>query len=282
MLTAASKHKDIPLSNVSIVDLTTKLPGPYATYKLSELGAKIIRFEDIHYRDPFIQGELANKEENFIEWYRNFNSDKETISVDFDNPKDVEMIQHTIANSAGAIIGLPKKILSKIQLTKNDIQKNFLDKPIAIIKIKATASDEIPLHDLNALADSGILQLYVQDFKENIISPPFLPVAGLTFGQDLATNFLAGFHYANQHQTLWLKDYLLSEATNEIMEILWPSTMRATGQKRFLHNGRFPCYAIYRTSNNGFVSLATIEKKFWRKFCELFELNFTDEQRFDS
>src|SRR5690606_4794267 len=136
------------------------------------------------------------------------------------------------------------------------------------------------MHDLNALADTGLLKLYVEGHKEPVLDPPFLPIAGITFGHKAATDLLAGLLKARHEQKpVFLESYLY-EASEEILGPFWPKHCREHDETRFLHNGRYPCYSLYRLKDGHYAALAAVEEKFWQRFCESVGLTISSELRF--
>ena len=126
------------------------------------------------------------------------------------------------------------------------------------------------MHDLNAMSLAGLLSLYVADKKEKIVAPPFLPIAGISFGHKAATDLLAAYVKSlRDSKTIFVKTYL-DEATEDIYGLFWPEADRKNKRVKFLHNGLYPCYALYQTKDHKYVALAAVEEKFWQRFCEIF------------
>jgi crotonobetainyl-CoA:carnitine CoA-transferase CaiB-like acyl-CoA transferase len=55
--------------------------------------------------------------------------------------------------------------------------------------------------------------------------------------------------------------------------IFWPNEDRNLGKTKFLHNGVFPCYSLYKTKDDKYIALAAVEEKFWLRFCEVFQIH---------
>ncbi|MGB0498485.1 MAG: CaiB/BaiF CoA transferase family protein [Rubricella sp.] len=75
-----------PLEDITVIDLTHVLAGPYATMILSELGARVIKVErpgigdDTRAFPPFADGQSA--------YFASLNRDKESIALDLKAPAD--------------------------------------------------------------------------------------------------------------------------------------------------------------------------------------------------
>ncbi len=265
-----------PLAGMKIVDLSHRLPGPLCGKILSDLGADVIKIEDHVFQDPFLSGLFATFDSSFISWYENLNNTKKIERFDFNSESDQKKIHELVVGADAVIMGLPPKTREKLKVADHDLT---LKKPMVVIELLASAHEKKSMHDLNALAMTGLLSLYVADEKKKIVDPPFLPIAGISFGHKAATDLLAAFIQASkENKTQFVKTYL-DQVTKEVLGIFWPSNDRAQGRTKFLHNGVYPCYSLYQTRDQKYVALAAVEEKFWKRFCEVFGIK-TDLDRF--
>lgn len=265
-----------PLKGMTIVDLSHRLPGPLCGKILSDLGADVIKVEDKVFQDPFLSGLFAQFDTSFVSWYENLNRGKKIERFDFNNSDDQKKIHGLVTRADAVIMGLPPKTREKLKVTDSDLN---LNKPYVVIELLASATEKKSMHDLNALAMTGLLTLYVAHQHEKIVDPPFLPIAGISFGHKAATDLLAAYISSQkENKTQFVKTYL-DQVTEDILGIFWPEADRKLGRTKFLHNGVFPCYALYQTKDKKYVALAAVEEKFWKRFCEVFEVK-TELDRF--
>jgi len=263
---------NLPLKGMKVIDLSHRLPGPFCGRILAGLGADVIKIEDHQFQDPFLSGLFAQFDSSFIAWYENLNKGKKIERFDFNSPDDQKKIHKLVVNSDAVIMGLPPKTREKLTVTDEDLN---LKKPMVVIELLASKHEKKSMHDLNAMAATGLLSLYVANKKEAIIDPPFLPIAGISFGHKAATDLLAGFIQAMKtNKTQFMKTYL-DQVTEEVLGIFWPASDRETGRTKFLHNGIYPCYSLYQTKDKKYVALAAVEEKFWQGFCEIFQIKTT-------
>lgn len=267
-----------PLEGIVILDLSHRLPGPMAGKVLSDLGAEVIKVEDQKFKDPFIQGLFAEMDPSFPHWYDELNRNKRLLRIDFKGPDAKAQLADLVAKADGIIMGLPAKVRVALGVDQASLEK--MNRPLCQVELFSKRNLTRGMHDLNALADTGLLKLYVEGHQEAILDPPFLPVAGISFGHKAATDLLAGLLKARSlNKALFLESYLY-EATEELLSPFWPKACRANGDKRFLHNGRYPCYSMYRLKDGNYAALAAVEEKFWQRFCESTGLNIEAEKRF--
>src|SRR5690606_23910726 len=115
---------------------------------------------------------------------------------------------------------------------------------------------------------------------EPVLDPPFLPIAGISFGHKAATDLLAGLLKARAENKAQFIESYLYESTDELLSPFWPKACRAADEMRFLHNGRYPCYSLYRLRDGHYAALAAVEEKFWQRFMECVGLNIEPALRF--
>ena len=264
-----------PLKDMTIIDLTHRLPGPLCGKILSDLGATVIKIEDHIFQDPFLSGLFAQFDSSFVSWYENLNAGKKISRFDFNSPVDQQIIQQLVVNADAVLMGLPAKTREKLKITDSDLN---LKKPMVVIELLASEHEKKSMHDLNALAMTGLLSLYVAGKNDKIIDPPFLPIAGISFGHKAATDLLAAFILATKkNNTQFVKTYL-DQVTRELLGIFWPKKDRAAGRTHFLHNGIYPCYSLYQTKDHKYIALAAVEEKFWNRFCEVFKIKSSHDR----
>ncbi|EQC48034.1 CoA transferase [Bacteriovorax sp. Seq25_V] len=270
-----------PLEGKVIIDLSHRLPGPVAGKLLASLGAKVIKIEDKVFKDPFIYGLFAEMDNSFPVWYEHINKDKEIKRFDFNSPDDQKKISELVKSADAVIMAIPEKVQAKLGVSLD--QLNDLQKPFSIVIPKASKSHHQNMHDLNALALTGLLTLHAKthDHKgEKELAPPFLPIAGINFGQTMALDLVATMLKAQETGKTEIVESFLFESTRDMYSSFWPTELQ--GDSRFLHNGLYPCYNIYKSSDEHFIVVACVEDKFWVSMCEVFKLSYTLEQRFET
>tara|TARA_Y100000768_G_scaffold76268_1_gene53975 strand:+ start:10329 stop:11198 length:870 start_codon:yes stop_codon:yes gene_type:complete len=247
------------LNGVRVLDLTARLPGPLATYCLSLSGAEVTKIENSDWgEDPF--KENLSGLENFQDWYRNLNKDKTIEIISF---KDNQSRLIDAIESSEIIIAPHSKRIKKLILERARGSCVFLD----------SSQTLGGMHDLNALAVTKTFALHLIES----IAPPYLPFAGISFGQLLAQQALAAYIANRQSGKFEYDTIYLDESAKLILDSLYSSF----GPK-VLHNGLFPCYNIYLLADGGHVALAAVEEHYWAEFNQVFNLNLTSEERLDT
>ncbi len=268
------------LNGLNIIDLTHRLPGPLAGKILSDLGANVTKVEDSKHKDPFLSGMFSEFDQSFENWYEELNKNKQIVRLDFKSPSIKSEIAKLLEKADGVLLSLSPKLKQTLGLTDEDFQKT--GKPIGVIELEASSTQNKAMHDLNALAISGFLSLHVAHREDQIIDPPFMPVAGIAFGQQVATDMLAAIIASTRRGGMVKKISYLHDTAENIFHPFWSKKLQAEKKSRFLHNGAYPCYSLYRTKDGQYVALAAVEEKFWQEVQTTFNLALPMEKRFDT
>lgn len=263
------------LEGFTILDLTHRLPGPLGGHLLSLHGAKVIKVEDKKFGDPFKQGLFGDMDSSFEYWYRSLNQHKNIKTLDFGSVEDQKALHELITQADAILMGLPGKVQTKLGIDTQKISESKV-----VIEMKASKSDEGALHDLNALAKTGLLGMHIEDHQEDILYPPFLPVSGIIFGHRIAMATMAALLKAGKSGKGLIETCYLLESTQESLTPFYNDELRSTGETKFLHNGKFPCYALYRLKDGHYAALAAVEEKFWQAFTKALSLDIESEKRF--
>jgi len=96
---------DLPLTGVTIVDLTRVLAGPYCTRLLSDLGARVIKVErpgeGDDQRRNYLQVEPGRRDQST--YFIRVNAGKESVAVDLQRPEG-QAIVHDLARTTDVVV----------------------------------------------------------------------------------------------------------------------------------------------------------------------------------
>ena len=96
---------DLPLTGVTIVDLTRVLAGPYCTRLLADLGARVIKIErpgvGDDQRRSYLQLEPGRRDQST--YFVRVNAGKESVGVDLQRPEG-QAIVHDLAKVADVVV----------------------------------------------------------------------------------------------------------------------------------------------------------------------------------
>lgn len=268
------------LKGIKIIDLSHRLPGPLAGKILHDLGAEVIKIEDEKHRDPFLSGMFSEFDQSFEDWYQELNGNKRIVRLDFKSADIKQKVAQLLEGSHGLILSLSPKLKHNLGLGDESlIQRKHA---LAVVELEASSTHNKAMHDLNALAISGFLSLHVAHENAAIVPPPFLPVAGIAFGQQVATQLLANIITAKSSDRLVKSVSYLHDTAENIFHPFWSKKLREEKRTKFLHNGAYPCYSLYRAKDGNYVAVAAVEEKFWTDLTSTYGIGLPLNQRFET
>lgn len=259
---------------MNIIDLTWRLPGPLATYLLAKQGMNVIKYEDKSHRDPFLKW---NWDPAFAEVYQAFQKPKELRLIDFSDSGHVRDLHREIESADAVVMSFPDRVEEKLGLTQAEIAERFHGAGVCFTRLGFRRDSSKSAHDLNTLAQSNLLKMHILDRTDDVIAPPFLPVTGIFFSHHIAITVLTTILRQRDREEPIQNWCWLQDAVDNAQEAYYPAGIQDRTPATFLHNGRFPCYNIYRTRDGGYVAMACVEPKFWSRFRELTGLTDLDD-----
>lgn len=103
------------LDGIRILDLSTSVAGPYASMLLGDMGAEIIKVERPLKGDdarswgpPFLDGESL--------WYLAVNRNKQSITLDYTNPKGLQILARLLETCDAVVVNQPLKVQEKLKI----------------------------------------------------------------------------------------------------------------------------------------------------------------------
>lgn len=274
------------LQGLRVIDLTRNLPGPFATRLLADLGADIIKIEPKN-------GDPARA---FGELFAALNHGKMTERHDFRDPKGIAAIKAHIKNADVMLDSFRPDVLEGMGLDAKTL--HVINPKLVMVSITgygvtakdcsdSAAKDETLLshnwahkagHDINFMAMSGVLdQLKTASGEQAMPNIQFADLAG---GSDTAVIALLAAVFAAQ-RTGKGRHIAVSMTHSLYQHMVMPKETGAlvksfSGQTPPPHldflGGLLPCYRLYRTLDNRYMAVGSLELKFWQGLCEALEL----------
>lgn len=264
------------LQGLKVVDLTRNLPGPFATRLLADLGAEIVKIEPMNGDPARAFGELFNA----------LNHGKTTLKVDFRDPEGIATIKEHLKNADVMLDSFRPGVLEGMGLdatTLHDINPKLVI--VSITGYGITEGETVNHdwsnkagHDINFMALSGVLdQLKSSDGDQAMPNVQFADLAG---GSDTAVIALLAAviaakntgkgRHINTSMTHSLYNHLvMPKATGKLIEQM--SGKKPAPQHDFL-GGLLPCYRLYKTKDDRYMAVGSLELKFWQGLCDVLDL----------
>lgn len=255
-----------PLAGVKVLDLSRVLAGPFASMILADLGAEIIKVEEIDGGDqtrtipPFVNGESH--------YYLAINRNKRSIAVDLKSPEGRDLVLKLAARSDAVLENFRPGVMDRLGLSCEALEK--ANPRLVICSISGFGQTgpmrETASFDLVSQAMSGVMSINGEpDGPPTKMGIPMGDVGG---GLWAAIGILAGLQKRNASGRGSRIDISLLEGLMGMLGYLgqlYLTTGESPGRVGSGHHsivpyGRFPV-------KDGFIVIALHVGAFWRKFC---------------
>lgn len=255
----ATTHR-APLAGVRVLDLTRLLPGPMGTLHLADLGADVIKIEDLgagDYATPSVR-ELVNR-------------NKRGIRIDLKRPEGAETLLRLCEGADVLVEGFRPGVMQRLGVGYEAVAAR--NPRIVYCSLSGFGQSgpfaQRPGHDINYGALAGVV-----DQIGTAHSPALsnLPVADLLGGTMTAVmGILAALFDAQRtghgrHVDVAIADGVLAHAVLPLAALNQHGHVPPAGQSTL--TGALACYAVYRTADDRFVAVGALERKFWDALCQ--------------
>ncbi len=263
-----------PLDNIKVLDFSTLLPGPLAGLVLAEAGAQVIKIERPGFGEDMrhYQPKWGNNSVNFAL----LNSGKKSIALDLKNPAEMKRLKPLICEADVLLEQFRPGVMARLGLDYQTVaQWNPKLVYCSITGYGQTGPKAQQVgHDLNYIADTGLLDLSMGPAESPTIPPALIADIGGGTYPGLVNILLALIARQRTGKGTHLD---IAMADNMFMQMFWAlgqGTSSGTWPTphQGLLTGGSARYQIYQTSDKKFVAAAPIEQKFWENFCHLINL----------
>jgi len=263
-----------PLQGIRVLDFTTLLPGPMASLMLAEAGAEVIKIErppggdDMRGYRPAFGPSSVN--------FALLNRGKRSIAIDLKELGARERLLPLLKSADVLIEQFRPGVMERLSLgyeTLREINPRLVYCAITGYGQSGPKAD-IAAHDLNYVADTGMLSLAAG--ADGAPIPPAALVADIAAGAYPAViNILLALQQRMRSGSGCKLDVSMTD--NLFPFLYWAlGNGFASGEwprpGRELVTGGSPRYRIYRTADDRFVAAAPLEDRFWAKFVAMLGL----------
>lgn len=262
------------LSNLKILDFTTLLPGPYATLMLADMGAEILRISSKSRSDLVLDsGYIAknNLSANAMWLGRN----KKSMSLNLKTVEAVEIIKKLILEYDILIEQFRPGVMDKLGLSYDELSR--INPRLIYVSISSYGQSgpykNRAGHDINFLARSGMMNSSGRkDVGPNLINTQIGDLAGGALHSVIG--LLSALNYRNITGKGQMVDISMVD-TIIPLNTLNGTNFLLTGEEAKRENEMFNgsnIYDFYETSDAKFMSVAPLEPKFFKTFCDALNL----------
>lgn len=266
------------LEGIKIIDFSKWLPGQYCGMVLGDFGADVIKVEDV--KGDVTRGFTPAKEPGMSYWHLMLNRNKRGITVNLKTPAGREVLLRLLKEADVFLEGFRPGYLKMLGLDYESVSK--INPRLIYCSITGFGPEgkykHMPSHDLNVIGLAGVAA--PEDGTD--ISVPSVQVAALGGSLNAISGILMALYARERTGKGQLVNVdLYSSAINaEITAISSVIGCRETGMPSF---GRTAShyYSVYKTKDGHYLSIGTIEPKFWQKMCRLIDLPELESRQFD-
>lgn len=266
------------LEGIKIIDFSKWLPGQYCGMVLGDFGADVIKVEDV--KGDVTRGFTPAKEPGMSYWHLMLNRNKRGITVNLKTPAGREVLLRLLKEADVFLEGFRPGYLKMLGLDYETVSK--INPRLIYCSITGFGPEgkykHMPSHDLNVIGLAGVAA--PEDGTD--ISVPSVQVAALGGSLNAISGILMALYARERTGKGQLVNVdLYSSAINaEITAISSVIGCRETGMPSF---GRTAShyYSVYKTKDGRYLSIGTIEPKFWQKMCRLIDLPELENRQFD-
>lgn len=266
------------LEGIKIIDFSKWLPGQYCGMVLGDFGADVIKVEDV--KGDVTRGFTPAKEPGMSYWHLMLNRNKRGITVNLKTPAGREVLLRLLKEADVFLEGFRPGYLKMLGLDYESVNK--INPRLIYCSITGFGPEgkykHMPSHDINVIGLAGVAA--PEDGTD--ISVPSVQVAALGGSLNAISGILMALYARERTGKGQLVNVdLYSSAINaEITAISSVIGCRETGMPSFRRTASH-YYSVYKTKDGRYLSIGTIEPKFWQKMCRLIDLPELESRQFD-
>lgn len=259
-----------PLEGIRVLDLSSRMPGPFCAQILADLGAEVIKVESPRAPDFFRRFEPLVDGSGSL--FHVCNRNKKGMALELRHPRGREIFLQLIKNTDVVVEAFRPGTMERMGIGYAALNA---ENP-GLILCSLTAFGQTgpyrmrPAHDLNLLALSGVL-----DLLGNKDGPPIVPpvqISGLGGAYQGVVGILAallsrGKTGRGQSIDISLLDGVSAYAALEMSRYMAGHHIPKRGLTE--GGGGYACFNVYRTADGRYLSLGCLEPQFWETFCRI-------------
>lgn len=258
------------LSGVTVLDLSSLLPGPLATWHLASLGASVVKVESPSRGD--YAREIGPTDGDRSLFYGLLNEGKDILPLELTDAGDRAAFLGRVSRSDLVVESFRPGVLERLELGFDRIREANPRACLVSITGYGREGDMARRagHDINFLAQSGWLNELIGGQNEPTV--PNVQIADI-LGGALTAAFAAVSAVLRASRT-GIGCHVVISMTGALASCnLLPLAYARAGKSPppsggDLLNGGVPCYGLYRTRDGRYLAVGALESKFWDALCD--------------
>ncbi|MDY7036704.1 MAG: CaiB/BaiF CoA-transferase family protein [Thermodesulfobacteriota bacterium] len=257
------------LEEITVLDCSVFLPGPYCTMMLAELGANVIKVERVSSGDPVRAGTPA--------FFRYLNGNKKLVTLDLKKKRGVEIFLELAKRSDVVVEGFRPGVVKRLGIDFETVKE--VNPSIIYCSISGYGQTgpyaHIPGHDINYLGPAGILGISGDPESGPDFSHGF-QVADISGAMFALSSILAALLRSIESSPAVYLDVSMTESAAmwALPRFLEYMDRGKPSKAELMARGS---YGVFETRDGQYLTLGVIEENFWASLCNI--LGFDDLAR---
>jgi alpha-methylacyl-CoA racemase len=259
------------LDGLRVLDLSRLLPGPFATQLLADAGADVIKIEDTD-RGDYARHMPPYTDDGVGTIFDAVNRGKRSVAVDLKTEPGREAFMRLVETADVVFEQFRPGVVDKLGIDYESVREH--NSEVIYCSLSGFGqtgphADRVG-HDLNYVGMAGLLDLTRAD-EETDPQIPGYPIGDMAGGLFAAFSILGALlsrelgNTGGEYVDVAMTDIVASFSQAVAHEALTGDSPRP-GETPL--TGAAPWYGVYETADGRYVTIAAIEEKFWREFCE--------------
>lgn len=263
----------LPLSDLKVLDLSRLLPGPYATLVLADLGAQVVKVEEPNGGDYIRQMPPLKDDESGL--FYGLNRNKRSLVLDLKTPAGIAALRKLASTYDVLVESFRPGVMDKLGLSYAALSEaNPRLIYCSISGYGQTGPDRLKAgHDINYLARAGALAY--GGARGGAPSQPGVQIADIGGGSLFSlVGILAALHERDRTGRGRHLDISMTEGALAFLHMQLSARLYMGDQATALQrgadvlNGGYACYGIYRTGDDRYLAVGSLEPKFFSGLLE--------------
>lgn len=271
----------MPLEGIRVLDLTRLLPGPYCTLMLADYGADVIKVEDTNQGDYARWGEPKIGEYNAM--FHSLNRNKRSVTLNLKSDDDKEVFIDLVKTADVLVESFRPGVMDRLGLGYEELKKHNPKLVYCAITGYGQSGPyaQAPGHDTNYLSYSGLLDLQGEQNGKPINSSVQIADIGGGALMGVIGILISVIESRKSGRGQFVDISMLDGAVSWLQTILPAhlATNQLPTRGNLVLNGKLACYENYETKDKRYLSVGSLEPKFWENFCKVIQKEDLIEKR---
>jgi alpha-methylacyl-CoA racemase len=266
----------LPLEGLKVLDLSRLLPGPYATLVLADLGATVDKVEEPEGGD--YTRHMPPMKDDTSALFLALNRNKRSLTLDLKSPAGLSALKRLATQYDVLVESFRPGVMDKLGLGFETLAK---ENPrliyCSISGYGATGPDRLKAgHDLNYIARSGVLAY--GGARGGAPAMPGVQMADIGGGSLFAlVGILAALHERARTGVGRFVDISMTEGSLAFLHMHLGARLMMGAEAGPLQrgaealNGGYACYGLYRTQDDRWLAVGSLEPKFFGGLCAVLD-----------